>query len=307
MNPIDFPNNDHYYLSLAEEAFSAGNYSKALDNYKRAYQENPSPKLNRLIASLALEQGNFSEALEYAQEESDSYLETPETIDLFLQIQLYAQNFFSAREFFWRVQKGDRLTKEQKNLWLMRIDDQESFYQRQQQALMKELERELSELPSLIPMEQLVLVRKAKELPEERLKVVAEAFMIDFEVAPLVRSYLFESLARVGVTEKVRYLTILDEIIELSPADSEFDETLQYRIEEKLTEKLEDEDPVLLSNLLEQVKLEMAFVYPMQRSFMKPEAWAASYLSEYSVQSEPLDEGIESIRHKIKQRMFDYH
>jgi hypothetical protein len=114
-------------------------------------------------------------------------------------------------------------------------------------------------------------------------------------------------LARVGVTEKVRYLTILDEIIELSPADSEFDETLQYRIEEKLTEKLEDEDPVLLSNLLEQVKLEMAFVYPMQRSFMKPEAWAASYLSEYSVQSEPLDEEIESIRHKIKQRMFDYH
>jgi hypothetical protein len=51
----------------------------------------------------------------------------------------------------------------------------------------------------------------------------------------------------------------------------------------------------------------MAFVYPMQRSFMKPEAWAASYLSEYSVQSEPLDEEIESIRHKIKQRMFDYH
>jgi hypothetical protein len=40
---------------------------------------------------------------------------------------------------------------------------------------------------------------------------------------------------------------------------------------------------------------------------MKPEAWAASYLSEYSVQSEPLDEEIESIRHKIKQRMFDYH
>lgn len=105
MNPIDFPNNDHYYLSLAEEAFSAGNYSKALDNYKHAYQENPSPKLNRLIASLALEQGNFSEALEYAQEESDSYLETPETIDLFLQIQLYAQNFFSAREFFGECKK----------------------------------------------------------------------------------------------------------------------------------------------------------------------------------------------------------
>ena len=128
MNPIEFPNNDHYYLTLAEEAFSAGNYSQALENYKQAYQENPSPKLNRLITSLALEQGEFSAALEYAEEESESYLETPETIDLFLQIQLYSQKFFAAREFLWRAQKVNYLTEEQKNFWSMRIDDQEAFY-----------------------------------------------------------------------------------------------------------------------------------------------------------------------------------
>ena len=90
MNPIEFPNNDHYYLTLAEEAFSAGNYLQALENYKLAYQENPSTKLNHLIANLSLEQGDFEEALAFSEEEPDSYLEEPETIDLYLQIQLYS-------------------------------------------------------------------------------------------------------------------------------------------------------------------------------------------------------------------------
>lgn len=54
--------------------------------------------------------------------------------------------------------------------------------------------------------------------------------MIDRRIAPLVRSYLFESLARVGVSESVRYLTIQDEIVELSPAYSGFDDTLQKEL-----------------------------------------------------------------------------
>lgn len=307
MNPLEFPNNDRYYLALAEEAFSAGNYSRALENYKRAYQENPSPKLNRLISSLALEQGNFSEAREYAEAEANSYLESAETIDLYLQIQLYAQRFFEAREFLWQAQKVNYLTEEQKDLWLMRIDDQEAFYQRQQQAVIKQLESELKALPSLKPTEQVMLVRKIKQLPEDRLNKLASRFMIGPHVTPLVRSYLFESLARIGVTEKVRYLTILDEIVELSPDKSGSDDSLQNEIERILTERLRDEDPILLANLLEQLKLELAFVYPLQSSYLKPKAWAASYLSEYYEASEPLDEEIESLRKKIKQLMFDYH
>lgn len=307
MNPIEFPNNDHYYLTLAEEAFSKGNFSQALENYKLAYSENPSPKLNRLIASLALEQGKFEEALAFSEEESESYLEAPETIDLYLQIQLYSNRFFSAREYLWRAQKMKQFTEEQKDLWLLRIDDQEAFYQRQQQAAMNQLESELEQLPSLSAMEQLVLVRKVKQLSEQRLQTLAEKFMVDPEIAPLVRSYFFESLARIGINEKMRYLTIQDEIVELSPAASDFDETLQEKIMRRLEKRLTDEDPILLANILEQVKLEMAFLYPLHYSFMRPDAWVNSYLSEYWRESESLDEDVEMIREKIKQLMFDYH
>lgn len=311
MNPIEFPNNDHYYLTLAEEAFSAGNYLQALENYKLAYQENPSTKLNHLIANLSLEQGDFEEALAFSEEEPDSYLEAPETIDLYLQIQLYSHRFFAAREFLWRAQKMKQLTEEQRNLWLMRIEDQEFFYQKQQQAIMEQLKSEIRQLPLLSPMEQLVSVRAIKQLSEERLQVWAKKFMLEPKVTPIVRSYLFESLARIGVSEKVHYLTFLDEIAELSPAITGVDETLQNEISIRLDEHLSDEDPILLSNILEQVKLEMAFLYPLQRSFMEPEAWVASYLSEYwsgyRNSSELLDERIETIRKKIKQLMFAYH
>ncbi|MDT2760116.1 tetratricopeptide repeat protein [Enterococcus xiangfangensis] len=307
MNPIEFPNNDQYYLALAEEAFSAGNYQQALEKYQLAYQENSSTKLNHLIASLALEQGEFAEALEYANEAADSYLETAETIDLYLQIQTYSKKFFAAREFLWRGQKEKLLTEEQGELWLLRIDDQEAFYQRQQQTLLKQIEEQLSQLPTLMPMEQLVLVRKIKQLPEERLRSVAEDFMIDSKIAPLVRSYLFESLARVGIADKVRYLTIQAEIVELSPAETGFDVTLQTEIEMQLDEKLRDNDPILLANILEQVKLEMAFLYPLQTAYQKPEAWVSSYLADYLNEAETLDETIEAIREKIKRLMFDYH
>lgn len=307
MNPIEFPKNDHYYLTLAEEAFSAGNFSLALENYKLAYQKNPSAKLNRLIASLALEQGDFAEALEYSEEEIESYLETPEMIDLYLQIQLYSQKFFTAREFLWRAQKNKQLTEEQQNLWSMRIDEQETFFQRQQQAVIEQLETELSQLPAMMPMDQLIVIRRIKQLPEKRLQSLAESFMLDRKIAPLVRSYLFESLAKVGVVEKVRYLTIQDEIVELSPAHTGFDDTLQNKIETLLNDYLIDEDPILLANLLEQVKLEMAFLYPLQSSFMRPQAWVDSYLAEYRGKAEKLDDAVEMVRSKIKQLMFDYH
>lgn len=307
MNPIEFPKNDHYYLTLAEEAFSAGNFSLALENYKRAYQKNPSAKLNRLIASLALEQGDFAEALEYSEEEIESYLETPEMIDLYLQIQLYSQKFFTAREFLWRAKKNKQLTEEQQKLWSMRIDEQETFFQRQQQAEIEQLETELSQLPALMPMDQLIVIRRIKQLPEKRLQSMAESFMVDPKIAPLVRSYLFESLAKVGVVEKVRYMTIQDEIVELSPAHTGFDDTLENKIETLLNDYLIDEDPILLVNLLEQVKLEMAFLYPLQSSFMRPQSWVDSYLAEYRGEAKKLDDAIEMLRNKIKQLMFDYH
>ncbi|MDT2614030.1 tetratricopeptide repeat protein [Enterococcus dongliensis] len=307
MNPIDFPNNDHYYLALAEEAFSSGDYLQALVNYQLAYQKNPSAKLNRLIVSLALEQGKVTEALEYADEASESYLESAETVDLYLQVQTSAKRFFVAREFLWRAKKTKSLTEEQNDRWLMRIDDQELFHQRQQQTMLKQLEVQLHQLPKVSTMEQLLLVRTVKQLPEERLRVLAENFMVDPKVAPLVRSYLFESLARIGTVDKVRYLTIQAEIVELSPTEIDFSEGLQNKIEVGLAEQLEDEDPVFLANILEQVKLEMAFLYPLQNSYLKPEAWIASYLSEYLNQAESLDKNIEEIREIIKRLMIDYH
>lgn len=306
MNPIDFPNKDQYYLTLAEEAFLAGNFKQALENYQLAYRDSPSPKLNRLIVSLLLEQGELSAALEYAEEEIESYLETPETIDLFLQVQLYSHHFFAAREFLWRVQKNSHVTKEQQNLWQMRIDDQEEFYQKQQRLVMQEIEIELDKLPQLPPMEQLSKVRDIQLLSNERLKKRAEDFMLDPAVTPLARSYLFESLARIGTANKVRYLTIQDEVVELSPADSGFDDSLQQAIEEGLNQRLADNDPILLVNLLEQIKLEMAFLYPLQSSFMNPAAWIASYLAEYSGRAEVLDEQVEMIRNRIKQLMLGY-
>ncbi|GAA2916780.1 hypothetical protein P7H00_06300 [Enterococcus pseudoavium] len=307
MKPIEFPNNANYYLALAEEAFSEGNQQQALENYKQAYQLDPSAKLNRLIASLAIEQGDFSGAATYAEEAADSYLETLENMELYLQIQLYGQRFFTAREFLWRAQKVKLLTEEQKNRWEMRIADQEAFYQKQQQAQINQLETELAMLPLLEPMEQLVLVRKIRELPANQLRARAEKLMVDPNVAPLVRSYLFESLAQLGFNEKVRYLTIQAEIIELSPASAGFDDRLLLAIEEALTLRLRDQDPILLSNLLEQVKVELAFLYPLQSSFMDPEAWTASYLAEYLDIPEPLNDKIETIREKIKQLMFAYH
>ena len=131
--------------------------------------------------------------------------------------------------------------------------------------------------------------------------------MVDPKVAPLVRSYLFESLARIGTADKVRYLTIQAEIVELSPTEIDFSEGLQNKIEAGLAERLEDEDPVFLANILEQVKLEMAFLYPLQNSYLKPEAWIASYLSEYLNQAESLDKNVEEIRETIKRLMIDYH
>lgn len=306
MNPIEFPYNDQYYLALAEEAFSKGEYAAALENYQQAYQEAPSLKLNQLIASLALEQGAFSTALEYAEEAAEDYLDSLESINLYLEIQLYAKRFFSAREFLWRAQKAKSITEGQKNRWLIRIDDQETFYQKQQQAAINTLEEQISHLPELLPMDQLTKVRGIRQLPEERLKIWADKWMLDPSVAPLVRSYLFESLARLGVSEKVGYLTLQGELVELIPAEIGIDDTLQNQILTSLSRRLGDQDPILLTNLSEQVRVEMAFLYPLQFAFTEPEAWTASYLAEYSGSTEVLEESVEKIRGKIKQAMLGY-
>ncbi|OJG43278.1 hypothetical protein RV04_GL000723 [Enterococcus hermanniensis] len=260
-----------------------------------------------MIASLAVEQAEFSIALEYVEEAAESYLESAESIDLYLQIQLFAHRFFAAREFLWQAQKVKSITEEQKNLWLFRIDDQELFYQKQQQAAMKVIEYELKELPKLSNMEQLLLIRKVRGLTNERLKFWATDFMMNSSISPLVRSYLFESLARLGVADRFCYLTLQEEIVELIPVETGFDQTLQQMIAELLTEALIDEDPVLLTNLMEQVNLEMAFLYPLQSSYNNAQAWVNSYLADYVGREVDLNPQIEALRQKIKELMLDYH
>ncbi|MEO1770881.1 hypothetical protein JZO67_002834 [Enterococcus sp. 665A] len=305
MSSIDFPGNYENYLRKGQEALVEHHLAEGLIQLEAAYQIEHDPIVNWMISSTAFELGEYSKSLSYIEELPKFYLEEESRAELYLQNLLMQKNFLNARKLIWEIQKQGKLKKEKVQSFTDLLEMQEAFYQHTQRSLIREIKKELEELPKLPKVYQLQAAQKFRELPQKDLLDTSKKILVNTQVSPLVRNFLFEELVKLGTKDIVSILAVDGYKHSLYPYEigTSNDSTLKRTILEKLTDFLENQDPVLLANLQEEVKLEMALLYPLHQLYDKSDFWINSYLSEYLQKELSLDQKVESIRHKIKKEL----
>lgn len=305
MSNIDFPGNYDYYLRSGQKALEEHRPNDGILQLEAAYQIKQEPIVNWLIATTAFELGDYEKSLSYIVELSDFYMEEENRAELYLQNLLMSKQYLSARKLLWEIQKLGKLDKEKVQSFEDLIDMQENFYQQTQKSMIRDIKQELAELPHVPAVYQLQLVQRVKELPRADLLEISNLLMINPQVSPLVRNFLFEELAKTGTKDLLPILTIDGNVQMLSPGKIGISasNSLKNDILISLEEILENHDPVLLTSLIEEVKVELALLYPLFKPYENSQFWVNSYLSEYLNDEYPLDEKIEEIRKKIKQEI----
>ncbi|EOH90036.1 hypothetical protein [Enterococcus pallens] len=305
MSNIEFPKNYEYYLKKGQEALEGHRLAEGVVQLEKAYQLEQDPVVNWLIATTTFEIADYSKSLSYIEELPDFYVEEESRAELYLQNLLMEKDFLNARKLLWEIKKQGKLNKYKIQNLTNLLEMQEKFYRQTQQSLIQEIKQELVELSKYSAAYQLQKVQKIKDLPQADLLDVSKKLLIDPRISLLVRNFLFEELVKVGTQERVSILTIDGKINHLYPNEIGASDTmvLTSNIMDKLEITLENQDPILLENLREEVKVEMAILYPLHQLYEDSKFWVNSYLSEYLHKDYPLDQEIELVRGKIKREL----
>lgn len=295
MEPIEFPKNYQTYLKQGQLALSEKKLPEALELFEAAYAIQQDTLVNWLIATTAFELGETQKAASYLKEQLAAYFADPHKREFMLQVLVVNQEFTLAEQTLWELKKTQSLSTAWVTAWEERIATQAEFYALEKRQQLTQLKTELLSLKDQAPYDQLALSKQALRLPKTELVTVAEQLLAEKAVFPLVRSFLFEELAKLAVTDEVAILLIDGTIQKLVPAQVGIpaNQPVKQAIQQELKKQLENEDPVTLAALLDEVDVEFAALYPMPIDVTTVPAWVESYLKEYDLtQADSNDETV---------------
>jgi len=285
-NKIPFPKNYDRFIELGKEAIGNDNLNEAINYFQKAYDIQQNFALNFLLVNTYLDLGENEQALYWASERKEDYLTCTEYIEVYVQVLVQNQKFIQAHCI---INERILLEKsgEMKALISLKkkVRHVELMYQQFETKKIKEIKTELEEMESHTYQEQLMIVRQSLELPQDEFIAIGKKILINTRICNLIRSFILEEFAKLHIKEKIEFLWRDKEIHEIVPAvvGPPLDCAAYQRILLFLEKELIDNDPILFVNLLEEIRLHFAILYPLSDEYIKdPKLWAISYLITYN-------------------------
>lgn len=283
---IPFPKNYDRYIELGQELMDQGNLLAALDSFQRAYEIKKDFPLNFLISSTYLEVGENKKALYMALEMKDNYLTCLDYLSFYIQLLVSNQQFIHAHSLI-----NDRILQEkcgemhQLVALKKKIRQEELIYEQFEASKINQLKEQLSCLEQHSYYEQLAIVKKAVYLPQDDFFKIGKKILLDKKVHPLVRSWVLEKFAGLHVKEQIKVLWGENEQHQVIPAQiggpldcASYEQMMLF-----LEKELINDNPILLLDLREEVRLHFALLYPVADKIIKePKLWAISYILAYN-------------------------
>ncbi|MHC5229613.1 tetratricopeptide repeat protein [Enterococcus sp. LJL99] len=284
-NRIPFPKNYERFIQLGKEATNSNDLKKAIDYFRKAYEIRPEFSLNLLLANTYLDVGENDQALFLAMDKKEEYLSCIEFTEMFIQILIQNQKFIDAHCVI-----NERILLEQtgelKQLILLKkkVRDTERMYQQFEMRKIKLLEDELADLANHNYYEQLSIVKKAGKLPQEEFVAIGKKIVLNEQIHNLVRSWVLEEFAKLHIKEPIDFIWRDAERYQVIPVTvgNSLDCGAYQRILLFLEKELVNNNPILLSDVLEEIKLHFSLLYPLaDKVIVNPNLWAVSYLITY--------------------------
>ncbi|OEG11372.1 hypothetical protein BCR21_08730 [Enterococcus ureasiticus] len=285
-NKIPFPKNYERFIELGQEAIKNNHLIEAVDYYEQAYAIRQDFPLNLVLVNMYLETGENEQALSLASEMKEKYFAYLDHMETYIQILIQNHMFIQAHSII-----NERILMEQsgemrKLISLKKkIRHLELMYQQFEVGKIKELKDELDHLNKHNYYEQMAIVKKAGQLPQDEFIVIGKKFLLDERVHNLVRSWILEELVRLHVKEEVEFLWRDNKKYTVVPASvgTPLDSAAYQRILLFLEKELINDDPILLVDIMEEIRLHFALLYPLADEIIKdPRLWAVSYVISYN-------------------------
>ena len=286
MNQIEFPKEFQRFVRLGRHALDEGESLKAIEYLASAYDLEQDFSVNLLLVSTLLELGEEDRAFEYAKEMWQEYVQSIDYLGLYLQVLLQKRLFIEATSLVKSKRKAATVDQEKLlDEYQEQIIQTEHAYQQLEFRKINERIRTLKEISNANYLEQMNEIKYIKTLPTEAFVSLAETLLIDGRLHQLVRSKVLEELVNIQSNhpydflwlDEKRYSVVPKNL--LLPASS----TSYQQVSKILEEQLINENPSLLINIMNEVRLHFALLFPYaDEKITNPSLWASSYLVDYA-------------------------
>jgi hypothetical protein len=306
---IEFPKNFERYVDLGQEAMQREDFLKAIQYFSLAYAIESDFPLNFLLANTYFDIGEYEKALELSRDFLEDYYSHIEFFSFYIQILTMNKKFIEAhRQINSRIYNNhfndiDVLLRMKKE-----VRRNELLYKQFERKKINELKSILLELPNLGFSEQMNKSKAMMNLPQEDFIELSSIFLKTREVHLLVRNWILEMLVHMSVHDELDVLLFNGTIKRLNPSELKLPYENESFLEtvEALDILLGMVDPILLVNLMEEVRLFFAMLYPVADEVVsEPLLWAKSFVVDYSTDieipeiSEAQNDSMEKIK-KVK-------
>ncbi|MGM0124069.1 hypothetical protein IGI37_001443 [Enterococcus sp. AZ194] len=282
--PIEFPKDFERFVRLGKVAIENGELLKATEHFSAAYETEQDFSINMLLVSTLLEIGEVKEAFDYAKEMVQDYNQSVSHLGLYIQVLVQNRLFIEATSLI-EGKKGSVSVEEEAllNEYLEQVKQTEQAYQQLEFRRIKEIMKELIELSTLDYFAQIQTIKKIETLPTQNFEEIAQHLLINDQLHQLVRSKILEELVHIKSQKMVEFLWLDEKIYQVQPDCLTLPEKTQayQSVSAELEKRLINDNPSLLLNLMNEVHLQFALLFPFaDEKVSNPHLWALNYLAE---------------------------
>lgn len=269
---IEFPKNYGTYMHHAMRALQSGNHGEAISHMRKAYAIKDENSLNVLLVSSLFQNGQLEEALGLAEEKQDFYTKNEKRHLVFAELLIQNRQLLKAQKHI------DSKLRDPKHLyydkWIRLQDSLDMMKEKiESEQLQQENERtrKLFALASVMPEEQLNIVREAESMRTENLIKAAPSVFQNPYVHPVARSSFLSLLTDRKVKEEFPY-SWFDQTRRVRPSDVrplEMDPLVKALFKE--AEIAFEQNPSLLTFIQSELNMYLILLFPFVSEVIQSE------------------------------------
>ncbi|EXJ24163.1 hypothetical protein ADIAL_0294 [Alkalibacterium sp. AK22] len=269
---IEFPKNYGTYMHHAMRALQTGNYGEAISDLEKAYAIKDDNSLNVLLVSTLYQNGQLKEALELAEEKEAFYVTNEKRYLIYAELLIQNGQLLKAQKHIDPKLKDAQNPFNEK--WIGLQDSLNKVKQRIEEEQMqqeKEKTKRLFALASVLPEEQLMIIREAKSMRTNSLIKAASSIFQNPYVHPLAKSSFLSLLTEREVSEEFLY-NWFDQTRKVRPLEViplETDPLVAALFKD--AEKWFEQNPSLLEFVQSELNVYLVSLFPFIGEVIQPE------------------------------------
>ncbi|WP_413525959.1 hypothetical protein [Latilactobacillus curvatus] len=276
-----FPDQYDRLIRMGKVALNQQNWQQACDHFEAAYQLEQTLSANLLWASALIEAGDPQTALTIVEEQQADYLQQTDLVRFYLALLLNNHRFITANQV-WEALRHATIAPQVIKTLRMMITAAELEYQANHQAAIQKQAEGLYNLTAHPLAGQLAMLTQAEQLPRNVYVTSITPILTNPYSHAFVKTTVIETLVQLNIEQLVT-MQWFEQTKTFVPADIQLmEESPTFNaVLAALNEQLATEDPILLAQVMADVEMGFAYLYPFEAEIMyNPTEWAQAWLKQ---------------------------